>query len=245
MPQGPVIVLLKEALQPFTGEIILQAEGKGDSIDFAALKGQPVIAFKSWGKHLLICLPDITIKIHLMLFGSWLINSRKELPPRLSLQFKKGEINFYACSVHKIEGSLNEIYDWSEDVMSKDWNSENAVKKLSHYPGMMICDALLNQHIFSGAGNIIRNEVLFRTHIHPASLVGKIPSDKLEELVKETVNYSRQFYIWRKKRILKDQWLQVYGKNIHNSDKKQIINQILGKTRRRCYYCPGCQKLYN
>jgi endonuclease-8 len=241
MPEGPVIVLLKEALQPFTGEIILQTAGKADHIDFAALEGKPVIAFKSWGKHLLICLPDITLKIHLMLFGSWLINSRKELPPRLSLQFKKGEINFYACSVNKIDSPLDEVYDWSEDVMNNNWNPQNAVKKLNQHPSMMVCDALLNQHFFSGVGNIIRNEVLFRTHIHPASLVGKIPVDKLNELVKEAVNYSHQFYIWRKAKMPKDQWLLVYGK----SDKKRVINQIIGKSRRRCYYCPGCQKLYS
>jgi len=222
----------------------LQAEGKANSIDFAALKGKPIVAFKSWGKHLLICLPNFTIKVHLMLFGSWLINSRKELPARLSLQFKKGEINFYACSVDRIDGSLNEIYDWSEDVMSNNWDSQNAIKKLNHCPGTMVCDALLNQHIFSGVGNIIRNEALFRTHIHPASLVGKIPLNKLEELVKETVNYSRQFYIWRKAGVLKSQWL-VYNKDTCHKDKTRIVSQILGKTRRRCFYCSGCQKLYS
>jgi endonuclease-8 len=109
---------------------------------------------------------------------------------------------------------------------------------------MMVCDALLNQHIFSGVGNIIKNEVLFRTHIHPESLLGNVPFNKLEELVKETVNYSRQFYVWRKAQVLKDHWL-IYRKNTCPGDKTQVENQILGRSRRRCFYCPACQKLYN
>ena len=31
----------------------------------------------------------------------------------------------------------------------------------------MVCDALLDQTVFAGVGNIIKNEVLFRTGVHP------------------------------------------------------------------------------
>lgn len=244
MPEGPSIVILKEAVQIFSGETILEAAGTANHINFKALNGKPVTAFKSWGKHFLICLPDFAIRIHLMLFGSWLVNSRKTLPARLSLRFRNGEISFYACSVERVDDPLDEVYDWSEDVMSKDWDSQKAIDKLEQHPRMMICDALLNQHIFSGVGNIIKNEVLFRTGIHPESLLGKIPSDKLEELVKEVVNYSHQFYEWYKAGVLKEHWL-IYRKSICSRDNTQVINQILGKSRRRCFYCPTCQKSYS
>ena len=243
MPEGPTIVILKESLLPFTGKRILKVEGKADNIDFTAFKGKHIITFKSWGKHLLICLPDCTLKIHLMLFGSWLINSHKTSPAGLSLQFERGEINFYGCAVERIDGPLNEIYDWSEDVMSTEWDPYHAIKKLINNPGMMVCDALLNQHIFSGVGNIIKNEVLFRTHIHPESMLGKIPANKLKELVKEAVNYSHQFYSWRKVQAFQDHWL-IYEKRICPQNNALIENQILGKSRRRCYFCPACQKLY-
>lgn len=243
MPEGPIITLLKEEAQIFTGEVIQKAEGSAMGTDLPALEGQKIIAFKSWGKHLLICLPDFTIRVHLMLFGSWLINSRKASAPKLSLQFKNGEINFYACAVTKIDAPLDQVYDWSEDIMSNKWDAQKAIQKLKQHPGMMVCDALLDQHIFSGSGNIIKNEVLFRTHIHPESLVGKLSLSRLKELVKETVHYGRQFYNWRKDLVLKEHWL-VYTKKLCPRDHTRIVKSKPGKSRRTTYYCPTCQKLY-
>lgn len=54
----------------------------------------------------------------------------------------------------------------------------------------MVCDALLDQQIFSGVGNIIKNKVLFRIRVHPESVVTKLPPSKLNELVKEAKVYS-------------------------------------------------------
>lgn len=69
MPEGPSIIILKELVQPFLGKKILAVTGNSkEAIQRAA--GQKVTAFRSWGKHFLICLEDFTIKIHFMLFGS-------------------------------------------------------------------------------------------------------------------------------------------------------------------------------
>src|SRR5205085_1054389 len=134
--------------------------GNTTKIDLSRLKGQTIVDFKSWGKHFLICFKDYTIKVHFLLFGSYRINEQKETPPRLHLQFAKGELNFYACSVKEIEENLDNIYDWSGDVLSETWSGLKAKKKLKAQPHMLVCDALLNQHIFAGVGNIIKNEVL-------------------------------------------------------------------------------------
>lgn len=182
MPEGPSIAILKDEAEVFSGKTILQVGGKNKNIDIAAHIGKKVVSFKTWGKHFLICLPESTIKIHLMLFGSYLINSQKSLIPQLSLQFENGEINFYACFVTEIKQPLNQVYDWSADIMNREWSDMKAMKKLTKHPKMMVCDALLDQKIFSGSGNIIKNEVLFQSHIHPESLLGKIPPAKLEKM---------------------------------------------------------------
>ena len=49
------------------------------------------------------------------------------------------------------------------------WNAKTAKKKLMLMPNTLICDALLDQQIFSGVGNIIKNEVFYRVKIHPRS----------------------------------------------------------------------------
>lgn len=178
-----------------------------------------------------------------MLFGSYRINERKQTAPRLSLHFRNGELNFYACSVKMIEGDLNGLYDWTADVMNEDWNTVHAKKKLRAAPSMLVCDALLDQQIFAGVGNIIKNEVLFRIKVHPKTKVGDLPPRKLMELIKEAREYSFDFLEWKKKYELKKHWL-VHTKKICPRDGSPILKEYLGKTNRRTFFCNTCQKLY-
>lgn len=243
MPEGPSIVILKEAVQSFIGKKIIHAEGNTKKVNVAPLEGLTIVDFKSWGKHFLICFPGFAIRIHFMLFGSYLINERKNAPARLSLQFNDSEINFYSCSVKQTNEPLDEIYDWSADVMSPNWNSEKALQRLKEFPEKLVCDALLDQHIFSGVGNIIKNEVLFRTRIHPESQVGKLSDIRLKELINETVQYAFQFLEWKKEYVLRKHWL-IYTKAICPRDLVPVQRKKLGKTERRSFFCPICQVLY-
>ncbi len=45
--------------------------------------------------------------------------------------------------------------------MSDTWNAAAARKKLRAMPETLVCDALLDQNVFAGVGNIIKNEVLY------------------------------------------------------------------------------------
>ncbi|TZF85937.1 endonuclease (plasmid) [Pedobacter sp. BS3] len=243
MPEGPSIVILKEAVQPFKGEKVIYAGGNTQKLDPARIENQTVTDFKSWGKHFLICFPDFTVRIHFMLFGSYRINEHKETPARLSLQFQHGELNFYACSVQLIERPLDEVYDWSADVMNEQWDAQKALQKLRKKPDMLVCDALLNQDIFAGVGNIIKNEVLFRIRVHPESKTGKLPEEKLQELVTEAVTYSFEFLYWKKEFTLRKHWL-AHTKTICPRDHVPFHKAYLGRTHRRSFFCTICQQLY-
>src|ERR1700730_19395994 len=129
MPEGPSIIILKEAVQSFKGKKIIAVSGN-TKVDVQQILNQKVIDFKSWGKHFLICFNGATIRIHFMLFGSYRINETKNAPARLHLHFSDGELNFYACSVKMIAEDLDKIYDWSADVMNDSWSTANARKKL-------------------------------------------------------------------------------------------------------------------
>jgi endonuclease-8 len=245
MPEGPSIVILKEAVQDFIGKKVLQAGGNSKKIDFARLTGAKVVAFKSWGKHFLICFKDFTIRIHFLMFGSYRINEHKEgATPRLSLIFaRKRSINFYTCAVSVIDKPLDEVYDWTADVMNEAWSESGALAKLRNKPDMLACDALLDQQIFSGVGNIIKNEVLFRIRVHPASKIGKLPAAKRKTMVKEAVLYSFQFLEWKKEFTLKKHWL-AHTKTVCPRDHNPIHKVYMGKTNRRTFFCDVCQKLY-
>jgi endonuclease-8 len=178
-----------------------------------------------------------------MLFGSYRINEEKDTPARLGLQFENGSLNFYACSVKLIMEPLDEVYDWSADVLSDTWDPGKARTKLKAMPDLLVCDALLEQNIFAGVGNIIKNEVLFRIRVHPRSKVGKLPAKQLNLLIKEAVNYSYDFLEWKKAFVLKKHWL-AHTKKICPRCNIPLIKEHLGKTNRRSFFCNNCQLLY-
>lgn len=243
MPEGPSIVILKEAVQPFEGKKVVKATGNVKTFDLALIEGKKVLDFKSWGKHFLICFKGLTLRVHFLMFGSYTINERKDREPRLSLQFAGGEVNFYSCAIRPLEAPEDEIYDWSADVMNEAWDEKAALKKLKKMPETLVCDALLDQNIFAGVGNIIKNEVLFRIQVHPLSKIGLLPPKKLRELVKEAVNYSFDFLGWKKEYTLRAHWL-AHNKKICPRDNIPYVKQHLGKTNRRSFFCPACQRLY-
>ncbi|MGK6352844.1 DNA-formamidopyrimidine glycosylase family protein [Parapedobacter sp. DT-150] len=244
MPEGPSIVILREAVASLhlEGEKIRSVEGNS-KIDQQLLPGQTVLGFRSWGKHFLICFSTFTLRIHFLLFGSYRINERKPSPVRLSLQFANDELNFYACSIKLIEKPVDEIYDWSTDVMAKEWNAAMALKKLKGLPQVLCCDALLDQDIFAGSGNIIKNEVLFRIRVHPLSTLGALPEAKLNEMVREVRQYAFEFLHWKKEFTLKKHWL-AHTKKTCPRCHIPFIRAHTGKTNRRSFFCGNCQVLY-
>ncbi len=243
MPEGPSIVLAKEEMEIFKGMKVLSVSGNS-RIDKEAMVNKKLLEVKTWGKHLLLCFKGFSIRIHLLLFGTYRINSQKEKAPRLSLQFKKGELNFYACAVKVLERPLDELYDWGADVLSQRWDVKAAKKKLRLKPGRLVTDVLLDQNIFSGVGNIIKNEVLYRIRVHPKSQVGELPLRKLNEMMKEARNYSFEFLNWKREFTLKKHWL-VHTKKTCIRDGSKIKKEYLGKSKRRTFFCNKCQVKYS
>jgi endonuclease VIII len=243
MPEGPSIVILKEAVAAFTGKKVIEVTGNS-KIDQDRLRGKKVVSFKSWGKHFLVCFEDFTLRVHFLLFGSYLVNEQKDRPVRLGLRFKNGELNLYACGIRIIEEDLDSLYDWSADVMNDVWDEKKALAKLKKQPAKLVCDALLEQDIFSGVGNIIKNEVLYRIKVHPESLVGKMPSNKLKQLVQQARIYSFDFLEWKKKFELRKHWLAHTKKTCVRCD-LPIVKKITGIKKRRSFFCENCQHLYN
>jgi endonuclease VIII len=242
MPEGPSIVILREEAAHFAGHAILRAEGNA-KIDMQRLPGQRVRSIRSFGKQTLIELPGLAIRVHLLMFGSYRIDERKDTAPRLSLGFDNGELNFYSCSVRLLEGELDELYDWRSDVMSEQWDPALARARLRKMPDTLVCDALLDQNLFAGVGNIIKNEVLYRIRVHPLSTVGALSPRKLGELVTQARAYSFEFLAWKRAFVLRKHWL-VHNRGRCPRHDIPLVRAYLGKTNRRSFYCELCQKLY-
>ncbi|MBG9390015.1 DNA-formamidopyrimidine glycosylase family protein [Caenimonas aquaedulcis] len=243
MPEGPSIVILREQAAPFEGRRILRVEGN-TTIGKERLVNQRVVALRSWGKHFLVEMPKFSLRVHFMLWGSYRIDERKEgATPRLSLGFTNGELNLYSCSVRFIDGPLDEVYDWRSDVMSDTWDAALARKRLRAQPDLLACDALLDQDIFAGVGNIIKNEVLFRIRVHPLSTMGGLPPARMRDLVREARQYSFDFFEWKKAFVLRKHWLAHTKRTCPRCD-IPFSKGHLGKTQRRSFWCDNCQVRY-
>ena len=157
MPEGPSLVILKEELQPFKGKKIIEVTGNSKE-NISQLKGRKIEDFKTWGKHFLICFKDITLRIHFMLFGKYSINEKKPTPVRIGLQFIKGEINFYNCSVRFIAEPLDEVYDFTADVMNEEWNPRSAKKKLKEKPTPLFVMPCLTSKFFQVLAILLRTK---------------------------------------------------------------------------------------
>jgi endonuclease-8 len=243
MPEGPSLLIAKEAMISFKGKKVIGISGNSKT-DKERMLNKKLLDIRTWGKHLLLCFDGFTVRIHFLMFGTYRVNEKKAgATPRISMQFKSGEINFYTCAVRIIEEPLDEIYDWAADVLSDAWDPKAARKKLKANPETLVTDALLDQAIFSGVGNIIKNEVLYRIKVHPKTRVGNLPLKKLNELVKEARNYSFDFLEWKKEFTLKKHWL-AHTKKTCQRDGNRIVKEYLGKTQRRTFFCEACQILY-
>ncbi|HEV7780738.1 MAG TPA: DNA-formamidopyrimidine glycosylase family protein [Chitinophagaceae bacterium] len=245
MPEGPSIFIVKETIGPlFKGKRITAASGNA-KIEMGKLAGKKISDIKSWGKHLLICLPGLMIRIHFLMFGSYSMDTqtKQDRSVRLVLSAGKRKLYFYTCSVKLLEGELESLYDWEADLLSKKWNPAKARKKLKAIPKTMVCDAILDQDIFAGAGNIFKNEVLYRVRIHPETRIQNIPPRKLTELVTETHRYAYDFLKWKKAFTLKKHWLAHTKKTCLRCD-LPFIKKYCGKTKRRSFFCTNCQEKY-
>jgi endonuclease-8 len=243
VPEGPSIVILREQAAGFAGKIVKDVAGNS-RLDLGRMRARRVLALRSWGKHFLICFDGFALRVHFMLFGSYRINERRDAAPRLSLRFARGELNFYACSLKYIEGDLDAVYDWSADVMAPEWNPRAAHRKLRAMPEALACDVLLDQEVFAGCGNIIKNEVLHRIRVHPESTVGALSPRKRGELVREARDYSFDFYEWKKAHVLRKHW-QVHAKTHCPRDGVRLSYRAkLGRRQRRAFWCDHCQRLY-
>lgn len=241
--EGPSLVILKEELASLKGKKITHAGGTA-KLDFSRLTNAKINHINTWGKHFLMVFSSFTIRIHFLLFGSYPINERKNREPKLTITCGGKEVNFYSCAVTVLEGLPDNIYDWSCDVMADAWDPRKARRKLKQLPDLNVGDALLDQTIFSGVGNIIKTEVLYRIKVHPDSTIGSLSPRKLGELIKEARLYSFDFFHWKKEFVLRKHWL-AYKKKICGRCNASIQLKHTGITKRRSFYCEQCQVLYN
>ncbi len=248
--EGPSLYLAASQLKPFRGKTVLAVSGN-TKIEKERMLAQKVKGIFAWGKHLVIQFDSFALRTHFMLFGAFEAevdgvaltgDYRRAYMPRLQLDFENGNIKMFNCSVKFLETAHAKAdYDFTVDIMSSKWDPVQAFDTVSSMPGAEIDDLLLDQNIFAGVGNIIKNEVLWRVQVHPETKIQNIPASRLQELIADTRKFSLLFYKWRKVFLLRKH-LEIYQKSICPRCGGKVKREKTGKRQRFSYYCPICQK---
>ena len=242
MPEGPSLIYIRNEIRHLVGRKVTAAGGYTPmATDW--LIGKKLLEVKTWGKHLLLRFGNGTVRIHLMLFGSLLINKTKKVNASFYVHFGKEELNFYVAKAQRIEGALGNVYDWRTDILSDEWDERHLLELLKIHGEETIGDLLMNQQVFTGVRNIIRIEVLFRAKLHPLTLVKNIPLKHKRVLLGQVTKYAREFLREKIAGTFGDNW-QVYQQEVCPRDGAIIKVALLGKTKRKTYYCPNCQLLH-
>lgn len=249
--EGPSLVLAAELLRPFKNKCVAEVKGN-TKIGKERICQQEIVDIFTWGKHLVIQFATFALRIHFLLYGSFeaVIDERKvtgDYPaknraPRLQLIFSHGQIVFYSCSLQYLETPhAREIYDFSIDIMSSDWDSKKALQQMKQQKDSELGDLLLDQSIFAGVGNIIKNEVLYLIGKSPTQLLRALSLAERKGLITVTQQFSHQFYEWRKHFELRKHY-KIYRKSICPKCQNKIVRRKTGKRMRLSYFCPHCQK---
>src|SRR6185436_2757471 len=112
MPEGPSILILKDAITPlFKNKKILTAYGNA-KIDMDQLTGKKINDIRCWGKQLFIYVDDWIIRIHLLMFGKYSIDEdiRPARSLRLAVKTAKHTLYFYTCSVRLLPPGADKEY---------------------------------------------------------------------------------------------------------------------------------------
>lgn len=166
MPEGPSILFLKNKLSIFIGKTVIKAGGYGP-METKWLERKKLIDIHTWGKYLFLIFSNGTVRLHLGLFGKIFINKQTKSNRSFFLEFPNGEMNCYVVKAVKFKEKLTELYDSRTDILSRHFSAKHVKNLLLKVADKEIDDVLMNQEIFTGVGNIIRNESLYLSGIHP------------------------------------------------------------------------------
>jgi endonuclease VIII len=247
--EGPSLVILREELEQFRHQKVRKVSGNTKQPK-ESLRGCTLDSIDTWGKQLFLAFAStrrgaapIVTKTHFLMFGSYRINEpRIGRVPRLELTFKNGIVYFYACSIKFGADEDFQGLDRRVDLMSQGWEEDHVVDLMRRKKHAALCDLFLDQTVFAGSGNIVKNEVLFNIRRHPLTRLVHVSSKDWLKVARAVREYCWNFYEWKKKFELRKHW-QVYRQAKCPLCDTKLVRENLGAFQRTTFYCPQHQRL--
>lgn len=200
MPEGDTIFRAARTLhRALAGKAIVRFESVLPALtrvhEDTPVTGRTVERVTAAGKHLLIHLSGgIVLRTHMRMNGSWHIyrvGERWQRPRRdMRVVIATADYEAVAFSVPVAEfirdrdlRRHDELRTLGPDLLSDTFDAGEALRRLRARPAAAIADALLNQRVLAGIGNVYKSEVLFACRVSPFTLVRDLDDEVLARLI--------------------------------------------------------------
>jgi len=237
----------------------------------APITGRTVESVTAHGKWMMIRFSgDLTLLTHMLMSGSWHIYKpgekwfRRTYDMRIVIETADYVAVGFMTPIAEFhtEKSLAErkgFKSLGQDLLGEEFDEAEALAALQSRPELEVGDALLNQSLMAGAGNVFKSEVCFECAIHPFKSMYSISVEESAKLVRT----SRKFllanvtdksgdqivtYTGHRRttgRMRPEERLWVYGRDGMPCRKCGTIieKRKQGVDARITFWCPSCERL--
>ncbi len=251
MPEGDTVfrtaAKLREALE---GKTLTRCDVRVPKFATVDLTGSMVDEVISRGKHLFIRVGGASIHSHLKMDGAWLVGGQIRRVPahkiRIILETKDSRaagIDLGVLEILERATDMNAVAHLGPDLLGADWEPGVAKANLVSDPQRPLAEALLDQRVMAGVGNVYANELCFVTGYLPSTPVGGV-RDPLR-----MVQRARDMLWLNRSRVNRtttgdtrtgrDLW--VYGRAGRPCRRCGTLIESADSGDRVSYWCPSCQ----
>ena len=264
MAEGHAVARWGDALRVLVGERIVDVQVPRRWSDRGTrLIGATVTGVLTRGKHLVLSFSvPLVIHAHAMQYGSWQVGARG-LEPRKDVRFVRLRLVTPRHEALYFHGPVMEILTPDElaahgpfqslgpDLLHPDFAVDDAVARVRAEGLREVADAVLDQRVVSGIGNIYKSEGLFLAAIHPRSPSAAVPAAGLQSMFRALIPLMQDARFSSGRTVTLPPDLQrtpstrnwVYRRRgrpcLRCGTPVEMIRQ--GDLRRATYFCPACQ----
>ena len=251
MPEGDTVWHTAETLrQALVGRTLTRCDVRVPRFATADLTGQVVDEVYSRGKHLFIRVGPASIHSRLKMDGSWRVTSRAvRNDHRIRIILEAGDIRAVGIDLGVLE-ILDRAHDGDAvahlgpDLLGADWDPQVAATNLTARPDRPLAEALLDQRVLAGIGNVYCNELCFVSGRLPSAPVSAISDPhRLVSRARDMLWANR--YRWNRcttgdTRAGRQLW--VYGRAGQSCRRCGTRIDYDDSGARVAYWCPACQR---
>jgi len=204
MPEGDTIFRAARTLhRALAGKTVVRFESMLPALDRLEIAGRTIDRVSTAGKHLLMHFSgDLVLRTHMRMNGSWHIYRPGERwqRPRRDMRVVIATDEYEAVGFSIPEAELiasrdlrrhDDLRKLGPDLLADTFDAAEAMRRLRERGEIAIADALLNQRVMAGIGNVYKSEVLFLCRINPATQVRDLDDAQLASIVETAARLLR------------------------------------------------------